>query len=172
MKEKQRAGRIGLTPNEVRIFFEQIQNTMIKVALFLVHFCDLPLCEVANIKMADVDLNQKLLLIRSKTIWGERYIRLPYPIIMVIKAWLQQIESDKWLFLCNKSHISVSTLSNAVKLASQKSGIQASIKSIRISSDINATYYGFEDVDNKLSDYYHDSKTIVLFTGSIKFENT
>jgi integrase len=130
-----------LTPDEVQSILDHVYDLMAKTCLSLVYCCALRLSEVATLRIADFNCCEQRLVIRCGEGGNSRQIQIPKTAMLLLTNWLNTICPDIWMFPCNESHITVSALEKAFKIALRESGIQKQVVAYALRPSSVRNYY-------------------------------
>ncbi len=98
-------------PDQLIRLFDVMNNVKVGVASALAFFCGLRISEVCNLKIDNINFNDKKLKVvdskytlRKKNNYGkDRYIPIPDQMISPLKKWINLIQGGQWLFPSDKS---------------------------------------------------------------------
>ena len=99
------------------------ENPMHKLAIALAYSAGLRPSEIAAIKIADIDISRMTIFIRAGKGRKDRYTILAARTLNLLKLYLAQTKSQKWLFPGHPNgHITVRALQSAMTNASRNAG--------------------------------------------------
>ncbi len=115
-----------LSKDEVKRILEAPKNIKHRAMLSVVYGCGLRRSELLTLKLADVDSERKLLIVRQAKGKNDRLVPLSETIIELLRAYYKAFKPKTWLFEGQKpgTPYSENSLRNVLKHALKKAGIQ------------------------------------------------
>lgn len=144
---KRRKLPVVLSQPEVRMVLGAVRNPVVRMALRLIYVCGLRVSEAAQMKVADIDWERRLVWVRAGKGGKDRSIPLSPRMLEVLGAYRQQRGCRSWLFPGkNGGGLSISTLQRAFTDAVRQSGVEkkASVHTLRHSFATHLLEYGID----------------------------
>jgi integrase/recombinase XerD len=115
---------VVLSRKEVRLLLSSIRNPRIKMVLTIIYACGLRLSEGAGLKVKDIDSGRKLLWVRGGKWNKDRCVPLPRrPMELLQQHYRLFGAGSEYIFPSRDSHINISTIQTAFRVAVRKSPI-------------------------------------------------
>lgn len=119
---------IVLSHQEILRMISVVKNPKHKTILSLLYGCGLRVSELVNIRIKDIDLERKMLIVFSGKGRKDRYVPLPEKLIAVLAVQSMLKNSYDYLFTGrNQARLSTMSVSLIVNYASEKAGIKKNI---------------------------------------------
>lgn len=125
---------VVLSRKEVWHLLSSIWKPQIKMALTIIYACGLRLSEGARLKIEDIDTGRKLLWVRDGKGNKDRCVPLPKRPMELLQSHYRLFGAgSEYLFPSKGSHINISTIQTAFRVAVRKSNIgkPASVHTLR-----------------------------------------
>ena len=117
---------VVLSQPEIRVLLKTPRLLRHRMILAVMYDCGLRISEVCKIKIADIDLDRKMLHIRKSKGRKDRYVPISDMTIRGIRKYLEAEKPQIWLFNGQKTGAAYSTrgIQFVIRQARKKSGIQ------------------------------------------------
>lgn len=127
--KKERKIPVVLTKDEVRHLIDSIDNKKSKLMISLIYACGMRVSELINLKVNDLDFDEKTGHIRQGKGKKDRSFNIPDTLISNLRKQAeQQIENhEDYLFTGNKGRLSSRNLQKIVSKAAKKAQIKKSV---------------------------------------------
>ncbi len=138
---------VVLSQSEVRTILAAIRNPVVCMALRLIYVCGLRISEAAQMKVADIDWERRLIWVRAGKGGKDRSIPLSPRMIDALDEYRQQRGCRSWLFPGkNGAALSISALQRAFTDAVRQNRIEkrASVHTLRHSFATHLLEYGVD----------------------------
>jgi site-specific recombinase XerD len=110
-----------LSKNEIKRMIEVTKNPKHKLLIQLMYGCGLRVSEVINLKPEDIDIERRVLTVRSGKGGRDRQLPIPNSLIPVLKDSISV--KGKYIFEGRNNQINPKTAQKIVKIASKKARI-------------------------------------------------
>jgi integrase/recombinase XerD len=138
---------VVLSQAEVRTILSAIRSPVVSMALRLIYVCGLRISEAAQMKLADIDWERRLIWVRAGKGGKDRSIPLSPRMLDALGDYRKQRGCRSWLFPGKKGGaLSISALQRAFTDAMRQNGIEkkASVHTLRHSFATHLLEYGVD----------------------------
>ncbi|MBU4458913.1 tyrosine-type recombinase/integrase [Patescibacteria group bacterium] len=120
---------VVLSKNEIKRMIEAMDNPKHKFLIQLLYATGLRVSEVIKVRMSDIDLDRKMVLVKQGKGGKDRYTILPDSLTETLKSQMKLKARDSYLFTSRdgKTHWHVMSAQKVVKQASQKARIRKNV---------------------------------------------
>lgn len=120
---------VVLSREEVSRIFSSVTNVKHKAILMLTYSAGLRVSEVVKLKVEDIDIQRKLIRIRSGKGRKDRYSILSEVALETLQEYLKEYKPQKWLFLGQRKdkHLTERTTQKIFENACKKAGIRKEV---------------------------------------------
>ena len=117
-----------LTKEEILLIHDSLTNTKHRLMISMIYATGVRVQELVKIKINDLDLNKKLLLVRQGKGKRDRYTILSDLVIEEIKDYLMTRKiNNHYLFEAKEGHITIATVQAVLKQAKKKSKLNKKV---------------------------------------------
>ena len=98
---------------QLKKMFSVVDKPKYMVIYLIGFFCGLRISEVCKLRAEDIDLERRVLKVVKGKFSKDRYVAIPFPIIKILKKWIEYIGDSEYLFSTTSHanpHITDSTI--------------------------------------------------------------
>lgn len=114
---------VVLTKEEVKILIDSVKNEKHKLIISLLYSSGLRLSELINLKVGDLELEEKVGWVRSGKGAKDRLFILPNLLIEDLKKYVSGKNENDYIFSGHKEQMSARNVQKIVSLATKRAGI-------------------------------------------------
>lgn len=119
---------VVLTKDEIRLMIENTANKKHRILIELLYGTGLRVSEAVNLRLDELNIDEKINIVRSGKGKKDRRIILPYKIRKKLDIYLKKRKDDNpYLFHYKESHISTRQAERIVKNAAFRAGIKKKV---------------------------------------------
>ncbi len=123
--QKEKKIPIVLTKDEIKKILESFQNEKSKLMISLIYSCGFRVSELINLKINDLDFNEKIGYVRQAKGKKDRPFNIPSFLLMDLKkqAEKQKQDSQEYFFTGKKGRLTDRNIQKIVRVAAKRAGI-------------------------------------------------
>ncbi|KHO55558.1 MAG: integrase/recombinase XerD [archaeon GW2011_AR19] len=128
IKRPKKENRIALvlTKGEIKKFMESFQNKKSKLMVSFIYSCGFRVSEIINLKVRDLDFNEKIGYVRQAKGKKDRLFNIPSFLLEELKKQYekQKQKNQEYLFSGPKGKLSDRNIQKIVRIAAKRAGIE------------------------------------------------
>ena len=128
IKRPKKENRIALvlTKGEIKKFMESFQNKKSKLMVSFIYSCGFRVSEIINLKVRDLDFNEKIGYVRQAKGKKDRIFNIPSFLLEELKkqSEKQKQKNQEYLFSGPKGKLSDRNIQKIVRIAAKRAGIE------------------------------------------------
>ena len=128
IKRPKKENRIALvlTKEEIKKFMESFQNKKSKLMVSFIYSCGFRVSEIINLKVRDLDFNEKIGYVRQAKGKKDRLFNIPSFLLEELKKQYekQKQKNQEYLFSGPKGKLSDRNIQKIVRIAAKRAGIE------------------------------------------------
>ena len=128
IKRPKKENRIALvlTKGEIKKFMESFQNKKSKLMVSFIYSCGFRVSEIINLKVRDLDFNEKIGYVRQAKGKKDRLFNIPSFLLEELKkqSEKQKQKNQEYLFSGPKGKLSDRNIQKIVRIAAKRAGIE------------------------------------------------
>ena len=128
IKRPKKENRIALvlTKEEIKKFMESFQNKKSKLMVSFIYSCGFRVSEIINLKVRDLDFNEKIGYVRQAKGKKDRLFNIPSFLLEELKkqSEKQKQKNQEYLFSGPKGKLSDRNIQKIVRIAAKRAGIE------------------------------------------------